>query len=66
MEKKLRGGEREEGVKTRNVINHNGSYYICLPKSFVSHHKISPGDKVAIIDHLACLEVVPFRKVAGA
>lgn len=65
MKKNLRSGEKEEGVKTRNVINHNGSYYICLPKSFVTRHNISPGDKLALVPG-EVLKVVPLGKVASA
>lgn len=61
MKKNLSKREREERIKTRNVINHNGSCYICLPKSFVQRHNIKPGDKLALLEG-ENLKIVPLEK----
>lgn len=62
MEKKiLSKGEKESGVKIRKVINHNGSYYICLPKKFIKRHHLAPGDKVVVLLG-ENLKIVPLEK----
>jgi hypothetical protein len=61
MKKISRGKEKDTVQKTRNVINHNGSYYFCLPKSFVLRHNLKPGDKLSVLIG-ENLKITPFEK----
>jgi antitoxin component of MazEF toxin-antitoxin module len=61
VKNKSRGVEKERDQKTRKVINHGGSYYICLPKSFVQRHNLAPGDKVSVLVG-ENLKITPYEK----
>lgn len=56
----------KEDVVKRKLVNISGSLYVCIPRTFVVHHKLKAGDVVPVILSASHIKVVPYEKINGS